>query len=142
MSLDPTAGVHVSVQDSAVHRGEDHYGSLCRVVLKEFGLPADTLPSIDLVFINRETRDILSRNNPGRFENSDWCGAFLEPSLILMLGEEESDDTFMHEFLHYLRQHDLLFQGVPASAVHRLIEQNEALLLGSESYLKCLKSGK
>jgi len=139
-SLDTTPGVHVRAEDGRTHRGSDHYSGLCRVVLQEFGIPADTPITIDLVFIDRETRDRLHDNNATRFESSDWCGAFIAPSLILMVGEEESDDTFMHEFMHYLQQKGLLFSTVPFSAVHPLIERNEGLLLGSKSYLEFLKT--
>ena len=139
LSVTAGAGVHVSWYDERVHMDSAYYNGLCRVVLQEFGLPVDTLPPIDLVFVDRETQEKLTRGNAARFASPDWTGAFIRPSLILIVGEEEADDTFMHEFMHVLQQNGRLFQSIPFSTVHRLIEQNEGLLLGSRSYLEFLK---
>lgn len=139
VSVTARPGVHVQSYDSRPHMDSAYYNGLCRVVLHEFGLHADSLPPIDLVFVDRATQEKLTSGNAARFASSDWTGAFIRPSLILMVGEEEADDTFMHEFMHVLQQNGRLFQHVPFPAVHQLIEQNEGLLLGSKSYLEFLK---
>ena len=139
-SLDASPGVHIHVYDGKVHRPVDHYSSLCRIVLTEFGLPSDSLPGINLVFIDEDVRQQIITNNATRFQSADWYGVFIAPSLILISGEQESDDTFMHEYMHFLQQRGLLFKNVPMSAVHHLIEQNEGLLLGSKGYLEYLKT--
>jgi hypothetical protein len=142
ISLGTSNGVNISVYDGKEHKDSEYYNSLCRVVLKEFGLPSDSIAPIGLVFVDQELRDVLNGHNAVRFKPADWCGVFVKPSLIIMLGEEESDDTFMHEYLHFLQQMGLLFNNVHASSVHQLIEENEGLLLGSKSYLEFLKKTK
>lgn len=139
LSVAGRPGVHVQSYDSRPHMDSVYYNGLCRVVLQEFALPVDSLPSIDLVFVDRETQEKMTSGNAARFASPDWTGAFIRPSLILIVGEEEADDTFMHEFMHVLQQNGRLFQNVPFRAVHQLIEQNEGLLLGSRSYLEFLK---
>ena len=139
LSLPQTAGVHVFVYDNLEHKSTEYYNALFSVVLKEFGVPTDTIPSVDLIFIDQDLRGVLNGNNARRFGSADWCGAFIKPSLIIMLGEEESDDTFMHECMHYLQQQGRLFQDVHSAAVHQMIDRNEGLLLGSKSYLEFLK---
>jgi hypothetical protein len=132
-------GVHVRSYDGRAHMDSSYYNGLCRVVMHEFGIPTESLPSIDLVFVDRETQVKLTKGNAARFASADWTGAFIQPSLILMVGEEEADDTFMHEFMHALQQSGRLFSKVPFPSVHKVIEQNEGLLLGSKSYLEFLK---
>ena len=139
LSASAGPGVHVRSYDGRAHMDSAYYNGLCRVVMHEFGIPADSLPSIDLVFVDRQTRVKLTKGNAARFASSDWTGAFIRPSLILVVGEEEADDTFMHEFMHVLQQSGRLFVNVPFSSVHKVIEQNEGLLLGSKSYLEFLK---
>jgi hypothetical protein len=131
-------GVHIHAHDGRSHRSSAHYLELCRVVASEFDVRIDSI-SIQLVFIDQKTRDRMSANNRGRFRDEDWTGAYLAPSLILMLGEEEADDTFMHEFMHLLQHRGLLFAAAHPSSVHRIIEENEAMLLGSKTYLEYLK---
>jgi hypothetical protein len=138
-SVSARPGVHVQSYDGRAHMDSAYYNGLCRVVLQEFGLPPDSLPAIDLVFVDRATQEKLTSGNAARFASPDWTGAFIRPSLILIVGEEEADDTFMHEFMHVLQQDGRLFQDVPFAAVHQLINQNEGLLLGSRSYLEFLK---
>jgi hypothetical protein len=138
-SLDSTPGVHVYVTDDRPHRDARHYAALCVVVNQEFAIFPDSL-LIHVVFIDQITRDRMRANNPARFRGADWCGAFIEPSLILLLGEEESDDTFMHEYMHLLQSRDLIFRGAHPSSVHHLIEQTEGLLLGSKAYIAYLKN--
>jgi hypothetical protein len=138
-SLDFSRGVHIKAYDGKRHRGADHYEQLCRVVNKEFGLPDDSV-CVNLVFVDQALRQSLNANNPVRFQSADWCGAYIRPYMILMLGEEESDDTFMHEYMHALQVRGVLFKNVPFSAVHQLIDMNEGLLMGSRSYLEFLKS--
>jgi hypothetical protein len=140
-SLPPAPGVHISSYDAKTHKDSAYYTGLCRVVLKEFGLPTDSVPQVDLVFITEEMREELESCNYDRFGSSDWTGAFINPSLVFIIGESESDDTFMHEFMHLLQQKGRLFPTVPFSAVHPLIEMNEGLLMGSRSYLEFLKGG-
>ena len=139
LSLDPSPGIHVYSYDGKAHRSAEHYTALRRVVLQEFRLPEDSV-SIDLVFIDPQLRETLYTNNRGRFQSAEWCGAFITPTLIFMLGDEESDDTFMHEYMHSLQDRGVLFHDVHASTVHQLIEKNEGLLLGSKSYLEYLKA--
>jgi hypothetical protein len=141
LSLKATSGVHVEQHDGKVHKSAAHYEALCRVVLREFGVKLDTV-ALNLVFIGEDLRDNLSRNNHLRFQTKDWTGAYVPPSLIIMVGEEESDDTFMHEFMHHLNDRGLLFVNIPASRVHAAIEKSEGLLLGSRSYLQYLASAK
>ncbi|MEW6511937.1 MAG: hypothetical protein AB1428_13380 [Bacteroidota bacterium] len=139
VSLEARQGVYIRAYDGRDHRDSAYYNALCRVVLKEFALPTDSLPPVDLVFVNREIQEKITAGNAGRFPSPEWTGAFIRPSLIIMVGEEEADDTFMHEFMHVLQQHGKLFRNVPFAAVHQLIDQNEGLLLGSKSYLEFLK---
>jgi hypothetical protein len=138
-SLDASPGVHLYTHDGLEHRSSSHYATLCRIVNAEFGIKVDSL-SVHVVFIDQETRDRMRTNNPTRFREQDWLGAFIQPSLILILGEEESDDTFMHEYMHMLRSHGLLFPDAQPSSVHTLIDWNEGLLLGSKAYLDYLKT--
>jgi hypothetical protein len=140
-SLEVSSGVHVEQHDGNVHKSEAHYEALCQVVMHEFNVHLDTI-AISLVFIGEDLRDNLSRNNHLRFQTKDWTGAYVPPSLIIMVGDEESDDTFMHEFMHYLNDRGLLFTNIPASRVHAAIEKSEGLLLGSKSYLQYLASTK
>ncbi len=140
VSLSETPGVHIFSYDNKQHRKAEHYNALFRVVLKEFGLPTDTIPSTNLVFIDKGLESILNDNNAKRFMSTGWCGAYIQPSIIMILGEEESDDTFMHECMHYLHQQGMLFRNIQADSVHRLIYRNEGLLLGSRSYLEFLKT--
>lgn len=137
-SLNASPGVHISNKDGLDHRSETHYTKLCRVVLDEFGVSSDSA-SINLVFIDEETREALSVANPDRFGKTPWVGAFVNPGLIFMVGSSESDDTFIHEYLHSLQVRGLVFQDVPVSAVHTVIQESEGLLLGSASYLQMLK---
>jgi hypothetical protein len=141
LSLRVSRGVHVEQHDGRSHKTPAHYEALCQVVIKEFGVSLDSI-ALNLVFIGENLRDHLSKNNQLRFQAKDWSGAYVPPSLILMVGEEESDDTFMHEFMHYLNDRGLLFTNVPASRVHAAIEKNEGLLLGSRSYLDYLAASK
>jgi hypothetical protein len=140
-SLTSTPGVHITVQDGMRHQPAAHYEALCQVVLNEFGVHAEAI-TLNIVFIGEDLRNHLSRNNQTRFETKDWAAAFVHPSLILLVGELESDDTFMHEFMHYLHDRGLLFANVPESRVHATILRNEGLLLGSRSYLEYLKTAK
>jgi hypothetical protein len=139
-SLATQPGIHVYAYDSMSHRSAAHYRRLSQIVLDEFNIKF-SLDSICLhvVFVDEAVRDLLKDHNTTRFESKDWSGAFSEPNLIVLLGEEESDDTYMHELMHYLVKIGLLFKNVPASRVHTAINDNEALLLGSKSYLKYLK---
>jgi len=141
ISLKVASGVHIEQHDGKPHKSASHYEALCRVVLREFNVTLDTV-AINLVFIGEDLRDHLSKNNHLRFQTKDWTGAYVPPSLILMFGDEESDDTFMHEFMHYLNDRGLLFTNIPASRVHAAIEKSEGLLLGSRSYLQYLSSTK
>jgi hypothetical protein len=138
-SLDFSPGVHVYAYDGAAHRSAEHYENLCRIVMTEFGLPTDSI-SVALVFVDAKLQEKLNTNNRERFQSLSWYGVCISPSLIIMLGEDESDDTFMHEYLHSLNHRGLLFTDIRPIEVHHLIEINEGLLLGSRSYLEYLKT--
>ena len=138
-SLNDAPGVHIRSYDGKSHHSEVYYAALRNVVLKEFHLPPDS-SAINLVFIPEELRESLNSSNPDRFGGADWSGAFLNPSLIFIVGTEESDDTFMHEYMHSLQVRGLLFCNVPHSVVHQVITRDEGLLLGSDSYLQFLKA--
>ena len=132
-------GVHIHAYDGREHKSEEHYENLCRVVMDEFGITNDSV-SVNLIFVDSELKDKLNHNNPDRFYSPSWVGVFIKPTLIFMLGEEESDDTFLHEFMHSLHYRGLLFSNVDESDVHQLIHVNEGLLMGSRSYLEYLKT--
>lgn len=138
-SLTSAPGIHLLIRDGLQHKAASHYEALCQVVIREFGIRCDAF-SLNIVFIGEDLRDHLSRNNQTRFEAKDWTAAYVHPSLIFMVGADESDDTFMHEFMHFLNDRGLLFANVPGSRVHATITRNEGLLLGSKSYLEYLQS--
>ncbi|MGA9120290.1 MAG: hypothetical protein WB699_13085 [Bacteroidota bacterium] len=138
-SLSNKPGVHIKSYDGKSHHSQDYYSALRNVVLKEFDIPSDS-SAINLVFITEDLRESLNSSNPARFGAADWTGAFLTPSLIFIVGTEESDDTFMHEYMHSLQVRGLIFSDVPHSVVHEVITQDEGLLLGSASYLEFLKT--
>jgi hypothetical protein len=137
LSFNEAPGLHVKSYDGLVHRDSSYYEGLCRVVEAEMGITR-TPERLHIVFVDQSTSDRIIAANPGRFEGKDFTGAFIAPSLIIMVGEEESDDTFMHEYLHYLHTHGLVFRGVPQSLVHRRIEETEGYLIASASYLSFL----
>ncbi len=140
VSLDTGPGVHIHAYDNRPHHDALHYENLCRVVLKEFNVHLDTL-SLNLVFVDGTVQRRLNALNRDRFHNKQWVGVFIKPMLIIMLGEEESDGTFLHEFMHALNNEGLLFADeTQEDSVHELIRVNEGLLLGSESYLRYLKT--
>ena len=136
-SFNEAAGLHVVSYDARDHRSEAYYTGLCAVVDSEMRVDAHA-PRLHVVFVDQQTSDRIIAANPGRFQGKDFTGAFIPPALIVLVGEEESDDTFMHEYLHYLQSHGLLFRGVPQDAVHRRIEETEGYLLASRSYLRFL----
>jgi hypothetical protein len=138
LSFSDAPGLHVMSYDGLTHRDSAHYAGLCRVVETEMGI-TQTLERLHVVFVDQPTSDRIIAANPGRFEGKDFTGAFIAPALIIMVGEEESDDTFMHEYLHYLHTRGLLFRGVPQSMVHRRIEETEGYLIASASYLALLR---
>lgn len=137
VSFNEAPGLHVVSYDGHDHRSEAYYSGLCAVVDAEMRVDAHT-PQLHVVFVDQETSDRIIAANPGRFQGKDFTGAFIPPALIMLVGDEESDDTFMHEYLHYLHTHGLLFRGVPQDAVHRRIEETEGYLLASRSYLRFL----
>jgi hypothetical protein len=137
LSFSEAPGLHVMSYDGLVHRDSAYYAGLCRVVETEMGV-THTIERLHVVFMDQSASDRIIAANPGRFEGKDFTGAFIAPSLIIMVGEEESDDTFMHEYLHYLQTHGLVFRGVPQSQVHRRIEETEGYLIASGSYLAFL----
>lgn len=139
LSLPAGPGVHVFAYDGRAHKSAEHYNALCRVVLKEFGIHEDSL-CVTLVFVDADLQEKLNDNNPDRFVVKSWYGVSIKPGLIMMLGEDESDDTFLHEFMHLLVHRGVLFQDIAPSEVHHVIEMNEGLLLGSKSYLEFLKA--
>jgi hypothetical protein len=138
LSFSDAPGLHVMSYDGLTHRDSAHYAGLCRVVDTEMG-NTQMLERLHVVFVDQSTSDRIIAANPGRFEGKDFTGAFIAPALILMVGEDESDDTFMHEYLHYLHTRGLIFRGVPQSLVHRRIEETEGYLIASESYLAFLR---
>jgi hypothetical protein len=141
LSLPSSPGIHVHAYDGRPHKSPEHYEHLCRVVLEEFGIHLDTL-ALNLVFVDMELQGTLNALNRDRFRGKRWVGVFIKPMLIIMLGEEESDGTFLHEFMHALHHRGLLFTDTEESDVHGLINLNEGLLLGSRSYLEYLKTQK
>lgn len=140
-SLSAEPGIHIRSFDGKKHHNAAYYEGLRQVVLREFNIPFDST-AINLVFIGEEMREKMNVSNPDRFGTADWLGAFVPPSLILMVGDRESDDTFIHEYLHSLETRGLLFSDIPKPSVHALIQQDEGLLLGSDSYLEFLKTSR
>lgn len=136
-SFNESPGLHVISYDGHDHRSATYYTGLCAVVDTEMRIDAHPL-QLHVVFVDQETSDRIIAANPGRFQGKDFTGAFIPPTLIMLVGDEESDDTFMHEYLHYLHTHGLLFRGVPQDAVHRRIGETEGYLLASRSYLRFL----
>ena len=139
VSVDFPPGVHVYAYDGLEHKSAEHYTNLCKVVLKEFNLSTDSI-SVMLIFLDSGLRERLIYNNPSRFQSAQWYGVCIKPALIMMAGEDESDDTFMHEYMHSLYHLGLLFRDVQPAEIHPLIDMNEGLLLGSKSYLEYLKT--
>jgi hypothetical protein len=139
VSMDFSPGVHIYAYDGLQHKSAEHYTNLCKVVRKEFGLPTDSI-AVMLVFLDAGLQEKLANNNPARFHTAQWYGVCIKPALIMMTGEDESDDTFMHEYMHALYHQGLLFRNVQPADVHPLIDLNEGLLLGSKSYLEYLKA--
>ena len=138
LSFSDTPGLHVTSYDGLAHRDSVYYTALCGVVHTEMGI--EHVPArLHVVFVDQYTSDRIIAANPGRFAGKDFTGAFIAPSLIIMVGEEESDDTFMHEYLHYLHAQGLVFRGVPQSMVHRRIEEAEGYLIASATYLDLLR---
>ena len=125
--------------DGLTHRDSAYYAALCRGGGNRNGHFADAPERLHVVFVDQSTSDRIIAANPGRFEGKDFTGAFIAPALIIMVGEEESDDTFMHEYLHYLHTQGLVFRGVPQAMVHRRIEETEGYLIASASYLALLR---
>ncbi len=138
-SISATPGIHIRSFDGKSHRSAEYYDALRNVVLREFKIPYDS-SALNIVFIGEEMRESMNVANPDRFGTADWLGAFVPPSLIFIVGDNESDDTFMHEYLHSLEYRGMLFTDVPRMSVHSLIQQDEGLLLGSDSYLEFLKT--
>jgi hypothetical protein len=138
-SFSEAPGLHVTSHDGLPHRSEAYYGALCAVVDSEMGI-SRAADRLHIVFVDQETSDRIIAANPGRFQGKDFTGAFIPPGLIVLVGVEESDDTFMHEYLHYLHAHGLVFRGVPQDHVHRRIEETEGYLLASLSYIRFLQS--
>lgn len=133
-SLPPTPGIHIRSYDGLEHRDSAHYAALCRIVTTEFGIEPPEGP-LHLVFVAQDVVDRMLAANPGRFQGKGFTAVFIEPSLIIMIGAEEADDTFMHEYMHYLNTRGLLFADLSPRAAHRRIEEAEGMLLGSTSYL-------
>ena len=136
-SFNESPGLHVIAYDGLPHRSTAYYTALCAAVDAEMGVTAG-IAQLHIVFVDQETSDRIIAANPGRFQGKDFTGAFLPPALIVLVGEDESDDTFMHEYLHYLHTHGLVFRGVPREIVHRRIEETEGYLLASRSYIRFL----
>ncbi len=137
-SVSSTPGIHIRSFDGKCHHSEEYYEGLRKVVLKEFNILSDST-ALNLVFISEDLRETMNLANPDRFGTADWLGAFVSPTLIFIVGDE-SDDTFMHEYMHSLQSRGLLFADVPRTSVHTLIQQDEGLLLGSDSYIEFLKT--
>ena len=138
-SFNETPGLHVVAYDGRLHRSTAYYAALCAVVDSEMGVTCSG-ERLHVVFVDQETSDRIIAANPGRFQGKDFTGAFIPPALIVLVGEDESDDTFMHEYLHYLHTHGLVFRGVPHDIVHRRIEETEGYLIASRSYIRFLRS--
>jgi hypothetical protein len=138
-SFNEAPGLHVVAYDGLQHRSGAYYAALCAVVDSEMGV-ACSVERLHVVFVDQETSDRIISANPGRFQGKDFTGAFIPPALIVLVGEDESDDTFMHEYLHYLHMHGLVFHGVPHDIVHRRIEETEGYLLASGNYIRFLGS--
>lgn len=139
MSVDLSLGVHIVSCDTIHHRSSQHYEALCCIVLTEFGLPADSI-CLTVVFVDAQLMAALKRQNADRFDSDTWQGFCVNPYLVMINGEREADDTFMHEYMHALQQQGKLFQKVPKADVHQLIYLNEGLLMGSKSYLDYLRA--
>jgi hypothetical protein len=137
LSFNEGPGLHVTTYDGLTHRSEAYYTALCAVVDTEMGVKHAPV-RLHVVFVDQETSDRIIAANPGRFQGKDFTGAFIPPGLIVLVGDEESDDTFMHEYLHYLQTNALVFRGVPQDLVHRRIEETEGYLLASRSYINFL----
>jgi hypothetical protein len=137
LSFSEAPGLHVTAYDGLAHRSEAYYDALCAVVDSEMGVTRAP-GRLHVVFVDQETSDRIIAANPGRFQGKDFTGAFIPPGLIVLVGDEESDDTFMHEYLHYLHTNGLVFRGVPQDRVHRRIEETEGYLLASRSYIRFL----
>ena len=113
-----------------------YYNSLIDVVCSELEVVLDERPALKVVVISQETMQKLVSHNPCRWD-SEWQGSFNPPGLIFLT--PESDDTFIHEFLHWLRFHGLFFVGWEDQLlIEKAIREMEGSLLGSESYLKFL----
>lgn len=138
-SFNEAPGLHVVSYDGRSHRSPAYYAGLCAVVDAEMGV-ATVARQLHVVFVDQKTSDRIITANPGRFQGKDFTGAFIPPALIMLVGEDESDDTFMHEYLHYLHTHGSVFRGVPQDVVHRRIEETEGYLLASRSYIRFLAS--
>jgi hypothetical protein len=138
-SFNEAPGLHITSYDGRQHRSEVYYAALCTVVDSELCV-AQPAERLHVVFVDQETSDRLIAANPGRFQGKDFTGAFIPPALIVLVGDEESDDTFMHEYLHYLHTHGLALRGVPQDRVHRRIEETEGYLLASQSYIRFLSA--
>lgn len=137
-SFNEAAGLHVTAYDGLTHRSERYYTSLCAVVDSEMAVSHGPI-RLHVVFVDQMTCDRIVAANPGRFQGKDLTGAFIPPGLIVLVGDEESDDTFMHEYLHYLQSNGLVFRGVPIDRVHRRIEETEGYLLASAAYIRFLQ---
>ncbi len=140
-SFNEAPGLHVIAYDGLAHRSEAYYTALCAVVDSEMGIAA-SVARLHVVFVDQKTSDRIIAANPGRFHGKDFSGAFIPPALILLVGDDESDDTFMHEYLHFLHTQGLVFRGVPQDAVHRRIGETEGYLLASRSYIRFLSEQK
>lgn len=136
-SFSEATGLHVMAYDGLSHRSEGYYASLCAVVDSEMAVSHGPV-RLHVVFVDQPTCDRIIAANPGRFQGKELTGAFIPPGLILLVGDEESDDTFMHEYLHYLQVCGLIFRGVPIDQVHRRIEETEGYLLASAAYIRFL----
>lgn len=138
LSFNEAPGLHVMAYDGLTHRSEAYYTALCAVVDSEMGVTRAP-GRLHVVFVDQETSDRIIAANPGRFQGKDFAGAFIPPGLIVLVGDLESDDTFMHEYLHYLQTNGLVFRGVPHDLVHRRIEETEGYLIASRSYILFLQ---
>lgn len=139
VSFNEAPGLHVTAYDGLPHRSAAYYTALTGVVDAEMGVTPGAL-RLHVVFVDQETSDRIIAANPGRFHGKDFTGAFIPPGLILLVGDDESDDTFMHEYLHYLHVQGLVFRGVPQDIVHRRIDETEGYLLASRSYIRFLSA--
>jgi hypothetical protein len=130
----------VMAYDSLKHHSERHYQKLAELVQHEFRLTDTTiLVPVRLVFISEPQYRALEIQNSSRWDTG-WVGYYIEPGIILIRGHEEQDDTFMHEYMHALNKHGLIFGDVPERYIHNLIYTDEGLLLASSSYLQFLNT--